>query len=223
MNFLSHFYFDRATADPYRVMGGVLPDLVRNARKDWTFRPEKHSFDNSSAEVESVLIGWKQHIQIDRIFHCSEFFMHHTATIRTAIAPVLERSPVRPSFLAHIALELMLDSLLQTEEILDPDNFYHRLSECSHVTLKQFLTLNNADKPELFFPFLEEFIHSKYIHTYKDPGQVMYALNRICMRVWDDPFTDTQKMQLTSFLPDYQEQLKGEFMEIFHEIGKQLD
>lgn len=223
MNFLSHYYFDRSNPDPYQVMGGVLPDLVKNVRKDWTFRPERRTVENPSPELLSILTGWKQHISIDSIFHCSDFFNHHTALIRTAIAPVLERSPVRPSFLAHISLELMLDSLLQTEGIVDPDHFYTQLSKCSRPYLEQFLAMNNADRPDLFFPFLEEFIHSRYIHTYRDPVQIMYALNRICMRLWDDPFTDTQKMQLTSFLPDYQERLKPVFMEIFDEIGRQLD
>lgn len=223
MNFLSHYYFDRSNPDPYQVMGGVLPDLVRNAKKDWTFRPEKRPLNNPVPELVAILSGWRQHLHIDRIFHCSGFFNHHTALIRTAIAPVLDRSPVRPSFLAHISLELMLDSLLQTEGIVDADHFYSQLSKCSHAVLEQFLILNNADNPAAFFPFLDEFIHSRYIHTYRDPLQVVYALNRICMRVWDDPFTETQKMQLAGFLPDYQERLKPVFMEIFYEIAGQLD
>lgn len=223
MNFLSHYYFDRKTTDPYRVIGGVLPDLVKNVRKDWTFHPEKRALENPSPALQSVLLGWKQHLLIDRIFHSSRFFMEHTAALRTTIAPVLERSPVRPSFLAHIALELMLDSLLQTEDIIDPDDFYSHLSKCEKCNLEAFLALNMADRPESFFPFLDEFIHSRYIHTYRNPGQVMYAINRICLRVWDDPLTDTQKMQLTAILPDYQEKLRDDFMDIFHEIESQLD
>ena len=223
MNFLSHFYFDRETSDPYRVIGGVLPDLVKNVRKDWNFHPEKRSINISSPALHSVLLGWNQHLLIDRIFHNSSFFVQHTGALRTTIAPVLERSPVRPSFLAHIALELMLDSLLQPEGIIDPDDFYCHLSKCEKCFLEEFLRMNLADKPESFFPFFDEFIHSRYIHTYRDPGQVMYAINRICLRVWDDPLTDTQKMQLTAILPDYQDKLRNNFMDIFHEIERQLD
>lgn len=222
MNFLSHYYFDRDTSDAYRVMGGILPDLVKNVRKHWTFHPEKRAVTNPSPELQSLMIGWQQHLHIDRLFHCSNFFLKHTGAIRTYVAPILERSPVRPSFLAHIALELMLDSLLQTEGIIDADDFYFKLSKCERCPLQEFLVLNKADEPELFFPFLEEFIHSRYIHNYRDSHQVMHALNRICMRIWEDPFTDTQKMQLTSILPDYQERLRPVFMEIFHEIEQQL-
>ena len=108
MNFLSHFYFDRNNRDPNFVMGSILPDLVKNTRKDWNFHPQKDANLYSSPELASLLKGWKRHLEIDKHFHSSAFFSAHTLAIRTAIGPVLENSPIRPSFIAHIALELML-------------------------------------------------------------------------------------------------------------------
>ncbi|MGB4775981.1 MAG: hypothetical protein WBP45_12460, partial [Daejeonella sp.] len=112
MNFLSHFYFDRNTQDPNLVLGTVLPDLIKNARKDWNLYPQKREdrFIHSQ-EMTSLLTGWKRHLQVDCCFHSSKFFAEHTRAIRLLIAPVLEDSVVRPSFFAHIALELMLDSI----------------------------------------------------------------------------------------------------------------
>ena len=42
MNFLSHFYFEQQNPDSNMVMGTVLPDLVKNASKDWNFYPQKN-------------------------------------------------------------------------------------------------------------------------------------------------------------------------------------
>lgn len=222
MNFLSHFYFDRHTSDPHLVIGGILPDLVKNVRKDWSFHPEKNQACYTSAELQSLLRGWKRHLEIDKHFHSSEFFLHHTSSLRTAIAPVLEKSPVRSFFLAHIALELMLDSLLITEGIIDADCFYYHLSKCNPSVLEEFLLLNRADNPELFLPFLKEFIHARYLQSYREIHNIMYALSRICMRIWPEPLTETQKLQLTAILPEYQEQLQPVFMQIFEKIETQL-
>jgi hypothetical protein len=223
MNFLSHFYFDRNNKDADFVMGSVLPDLVKNTRKDWNFHPEKNSTLYYTPQLTSLLRGWKRHLAIDKHFHSSDFFATHTSAIRTAVLPVLQNTPIRPSFVAHIGLELMLDSLLLTENVINPDDFYDTICGSDRSALNHFLILNNADNPDLFFGFLDEFIEARYLHSYRDAHQIMYAINRICLRIWDDPLSETQKLQLTSILPEYQEKLQQTFMEIFLEIDSGLN
>lgn len=224
MNFLSHFYFDRHTTDANQVIGTVLPDLIKNAKKEWNIHPEKKSQEFSAdSGLKSLLTGWKRHLEVDKHFHSSEFFRTHTENIRTAIAPILENSPARPSFVAHIALELMLDSLLLTEAVVEAADFYARLNKSSRDTLKAFLKINNISDPEIFFHFLDEFLDSAYLHSYREANNIMYALNRICMRLWAEPFTETQKLQLTAVLINYQEELKKVFMRIFEQIEARLN
>jgi len=224
MNFLSHFYFDRYSSDPERVLGTVLPDLIRNANKSWTPHPEKRraSLSNDSGLL-SILDGWNRHLQVDRLFHGSDFFMEHSKEIRSSIAGFLEDSPVRPSFLSHIALELMLDSLLVTEEIINADDFYGHLKNVNRTTLTKFLELNDIRDTGVFFQFFDRFIDSAYLKSYSESHHIMYALNRICMRLWKDPLNETQKLQLTSVLIEYMEKLRNTFMEIFYEINTRLD
>jgi hypothetical protein len=50
----------------------------------------------------------------------------------------------------------------------------------------------------------------------------MYALNRICMRVWKDPLTDYEIHALGDILIDYHQSLMGNYMEIFEEINLKL-
>ncbi|MFD2160983.1 hypothetical protein ACFSJU_01165 [Paradesertivirga mongoliensis] len=222
MNFLSHFYFDRDTEDSHQVIGMVLPDLLKNANKKWSIRPEKHATEYQDQALKNLYRGWQRHISVDKHFHCSEFFIFHTQTMRTAMAPFLETSPARPSFVAHIALELMLDSLLLTEKSLSTSPFYTHLIKADKDVLANFLLINNLSDTVIFFSFLEEFIDARYLNTYSNPKEIVYALHRICMRVWDNPFNETQKLQLTSMLIDYQERLKEDFMQIFNEIEERL-
>ncbi|MEJ7778835.1 MAG: hypothetical protein WKF68_04520 [Daejeonella sp.] len=218
MNFLSHFYFDRHNNDPNLVLGTVLPDLVKNARKDWNLHPEKKEDLFTNQFELSILKGWKRHLAVDRHFHNSDFFIRHTGAIRLLIAPVLVSSPVRPSFLAHIALELMLDSLLLTDSIIDAEDLYANLRRSDRPALTNFLQLNLMDDLPHFLKFFDKFLEISYLNSYRDTHNIMYALNRICLRVWPDPLSETQILQLSATLIGYHENLEKCYLEIFTEI-----
>ncbi|HEY0176723.1 MAG TPA: hypothetical protein VGC08_10115 [Pedobacter sp.] len=67
MNFLSHFYFERQNPDDYIVMGVLLPDLIKNADKDWNLNPQKNEYlYRDVPEYVAILEGWKRHLEVDR-------------------------------------------------------------------------------------------------------------------------------------------------------------
>jgi len=224
MNFLSHFYFDRNTSNPELVLGCVLPDLVKNANKSWNIHPEKktHLF-NDSDKLQSILTGWQRHLDVDRYFHNSDFFMEHTQAIREKIAPILEDSVVRPSFLAHISLELMLDSILLTVEGINAFHFYDQLARVERDVVRHFLELNKVTDTNKFFRFFDQFLEVNYLHSYSESENLIYALNRICMRLWHDPLNDEQKFQLSEVLLDYQKNLEGCYRNIFDDLDSRLN
>ncbi|MEB0263482.1 hypothetical protein QN352_17520, partial [Mucilaginibacter sp. 10I4] len=53
--------------------------------------------------------------------------------------------------------------------------------------------------------------------------QITYALKRICMRVWRNPFTPQQEADMTTILLDYRLGLIDSFMSIYNEIGDKLN
>src|SRR5882672_11051779 len=110
MNFLSHFYFDRDTDNCYLVLGTALPDLLKNADKTVIIHPQKLIHANPS--INKIIQGWNKHLEVDRYFHSSEFFTHHSHRLKLKLLPAIEGSSVKPFFLGHIALELILDNLL---------------------------------------------------------------------------------------------------------------
>jgi acyl carrier protein phosphodiesterase len=219
MNFLSHYYFERNNPNHYMVMGVVLPDLVKNAHKDWNLNPQKHPelYENQPS-WNSVLRGWNKHLQIDNHFHSSEFFKTETAKLKQLILPAVTAGPVKPFFLAHIGLELMLDHLLLHAKIINIDTFYQQLAASHTNELANFLNLAGLPDEHVFKTFLQDFIDSRYLFTYSELKNISYALNRICMRLWDKPFTTQQLDMLTLKLDDYCRELEPRFMEIFHEL-----
>ena len=223
MNFLSHYYFDRFNNNANVVMGTVLPDLIKNASKDANLYPQKNEFlFKGNLDEESLLHGWKRHLEVDLLFHSSSFFFDKTAELKTLIKPVVEHTAIRPSFLAHIGLELLLDHLLVEHNLLNVNHFYEKLSAVNKQSLNDFLTHSNFKNNEIFFSFLAKFISSKYLLSYQKLENISYALNRICMRLWPESLSQSQMDELTTQLATFKISLKTDFMDIFEEIEGKL-
>jgi acyl carrier protein phosphodiesterase len=223
MNFLSHFYFERNNPDENMVLGVVLPDFIKNAHKDYNLYPLKirHLFEKEPHQ-SSILNGWKKHIDVDQIFHSSPFFQQHTNELKQLILPCCENSPVKPFFLAHIGLELVLDHLLTVNGFVNINTFYDQLGRANKTALNDFLHTSSLEDTEVFFKFLNSFISSRYLFSYQKIENIAYALNQICKRLWNNPFTEVQQSELTVQLDKFKDTLKNDYLSIFKDIEEQL-
>lgn len=222
MNFLSHFYFDRNTPNANIVLGTILPDLLKNANKSWNAHPEKHPELFDKTGLDQLLQGWQRHLKVDLLFHSSDFFNNKTQALKQLLIPILKDSPVRPSFLAHIGVELLLDHLLIEHQKISISSFYDSLEAVKEEDLTNFLQECRVDDTELFFKFFNSFKSSRYLLSYQKLENISYALQRICMRLWERPFTEKTTSDLTSVLEFYKNQLEIDFMVIFEEIEVRL-
>ena len=222
MNFLSHFYFDQNTSSANTVLGTVLPDLLKNADKSWNVHPEKNPELFAEKGLAALLKGWKRHLEVDLIFHSSSFFNEKMQELKLLLIPILNDSPVRPSFLAHIGVELLLDHLLIEHQKININTFYKQLNKVSDKDLSHFLKSCQINETEQFFRFFNSFKSSKYLLSYQKIENISYALQRICMRLWQHPFTEKNMYDLTSVLEFYKIQLEVDFMVIFDEIESRL-
>lgn len=221
MNFLSHFYFDRDTTNGYHTLGTVLPDLLKNADKTINLHPEKLQHPNS--DVNDIITGWQKHLEVDRYFHSSDFFVERSHHLKNLLRPAIEGSPAKPFFLGHIAIELILDNLLITTGQISVDAFYRHLDNCNLDIITEFLHFAGLKDIGTFIYFYEKFKKSRYLESYIETQQIAYALKRICMRVWDNPFTPEQEQKMTEILAIYREEIKPDFMSIFREINLKLE
>lgn len=223
MNFLSHYYFERLTQDANIVMGTVLPDLIKNASKESNLYPQKNEFlFKGNPDEENLLKGWKRHLAVDLYFHSSDFFLEKTALLKELIKPIVIDTPIRPSFLAHIGLELLLDHLLIEHNLIQVNHFYDKLIAVNPSSLTDFLEHCGLKNQIIFTKFMESFISSKYLLSYQRLENISYALNRICMRLWPETLNEFQLQELTFQLEVFKPILAKDFMEIFDEIEGKL-
>ena len=216
MNFLSHFYFDRHCSDAYHVLGSVMPDLLRNADKEAQIKIE-HLPPQTDAAINSIINGWKKHLEIDRHFHSSEFFKLHAHQLKLLFVPVLAGSDVKPFFLGHIALELILDNLLLTNYTVFADDFYDHLKNAETHSIYKFLELNQVH-PQKFLNFYTSFIREKYLNSYIQLDSVVHALRGICLRIWKNPFSTKQELAVAGVIQQYTKLLLPDFMQIFDQM-----
>lgn len=223
MNFLSHYYFDRNKNNPYEILGMILPDLLKNVNKSWNIFPEKNPLVNSINAADIYLLnGWKRHLLVDKVFHNSEFFLYHQHQIKLQIKDIIKESKAKPFFIGHITLELILDNLLITQNKIIVDDLYKQLQKVNPTLLNNFLIQNGIKETEIFFKFFDMFIQEKYLHSYAQPENITYALKRVCMRIWNSPFTLQQEKSLTEVIITYIKHLEEEFIIIFDLIESQL-
>ncbi|MDR6940751.1 hypothetical protein [Mucilaginibacter pocheonensis] len=220
MNFLSHYYFDLHTDNCYHILGIVLPDLLKNADKNIILHPEK--LHHTDPDINSIIAGWNKHLAVDRYFHSSDFFIEHSHSLKKTLLPAIEGSPVKPFFLGHVALELIIDNLLLTTGKIQVDGFYAHLAGCKTAVINEFLTFSGLKDSSRFFRFFDDFKRSQYLHTYAETHQIAYALKRICMRIWQNPFTPQHESQMNQVLGNYRTLLLPDFMSIFEEIENKL-
>ncbi|SMG21816.1 hypothetical protein [Sphingobacterium psychroaquaticum] len=216
MNFLSHYYFERYTGHSERVLGGLLPDLLKNVDKGYNFQPQRYeSLFFNSPDTTHILEGWYRHVEVDKLFHGSPYFLNHCHVLRKLLVPVLAGTPIRPSFMAHIAVELLLDHLLIAEDLVNPLRLYEHLEAVKRPVLQRSIEILETVDVARFMVFYDRFLESKYIVQYAEIPNLSYALFNICKRIWAFEVDAEQREALTIVLRDYCSQNMHDFRAVF--------
>lgn len=204
MNFLSHFYFERFATIPERVLGSLLPDLLKNVDKSYIFHPQKFEEQLFAHPLTmEISEGWYRHVEVDKIFHSSEFFLNHCHHLRRKLDPVLEGTPIRGTFMAHIAVELMLDHLLIKHQLVNVSRLYEHLENVHRPIMKNYLKTIGVEDIDGFVAFYDKFLAWKYIFDYKDLDQISKPLINISKRIWTFETPKGIHEGLTAVLVDY--------------------
>lgn len=221
MNYLSHYYFDQQSNNPELILGGLLPDLSHSFHKKAALKPGRHSFELlQKPGTASMLRGWERHKAIDKYFHNASFFIQETAYLKAQIKPLFLNPGPYIFFMAHILLELCLDGLLLNTGKVDAAILYQQLSKVEKSTLEEFFSLSESTNPAGFPLFLANFITQGYLGSYNKPAGIIYALDRICERLWKTRFNETEKTGLENMIVNYINKIEPYYLTIYVEIEK---
>jgi hypothetical protein len=183
MNFIAHYYFANTKSDPYYSLGLVMPDLVRIFMRGKHIFPNKIDESKLSKDALKINKGGKMHLEQDRVFHNCNFFNELMEVYKQEFKKngVTERIP-KSWFLAHVAIELILDRVLMRDNESITDDFYVQLENVSWEPIEELLRINNLENLDLFKDGFSRFVNVRYLFAYQYNDRLIYSLNRICSR-----------------------------------------
>lgn len=191
MNFLSHFYFDRKENDPYFNFGLLFPDLLRNFIKGAKLKPK---FDQTWDQKELISLdqGCTKHVYSDKIFHGWDGFEDGMQVVIDEI----RNSNIefrKDWFIAHILVELVLDKILINRHPNLATQLYDDYEQVEMALVKKFITHYEIEGAEEFSKGFDHFMQVRYLESYREYTNIVYALGRIYTKMKLPPFSKEQK------------------------------
>lgn len=226
MNFLSHYYLDRDRDDSWFFLGVSTPDLVsifdRNVRLKKNRMPLIHENENSEAEI-SFYNGCLRHIEVDGIFHSSDFFKEETGIIGQLLRDAYDKEELsRTFFVAHVALELILDKILIQETPGLVRNYYDHMEKYSLDKQLEITEWVTRTKLPGYKGFLHKFISRRYLSHYTDWDHVVFVLKKILMGVGVSKIEFLHHRKFIDIMSGYEKGLTERCFYAFSQLNRQL-
>ena len=184
MNYFAH---GRHLVDhPYLLAGVSVPDWlsVLNRRVRARSKAARRSLFSRDFRVVQVAAGICQHHADDDWFHRSRAFSDLSWQFTVDIRDRLPKDDgLRPSFLGHILVELLLDAELIRRDPARLDAYYRCMDQmdCEMIawTVNQIATGPALKLAELIPRFSAE----RFLYDYADDAKLLYRLNNVMNRV----------------------------------------
>jgi hypothetical protein len=190
MNYFAHGF--RFLEDPYFLAGTAVPDWLSAVDRRVRVRPKdaeaQAAGTGASADRDAlparVARGVAQHHADDGWFHTTDAFAElswrYTIRIRDALEP---DDGLRPSFLGHILIEILLDSILIDENPGLLDAYYRAMSEVDAQIVEEAVNQMATSRTERLSPFIPAFTRERFLCDYSDDARLLRRLNQVMRRV----------------------------------------
>lgn len=174
------------TGDPHFLAGTAVPDWLNVvARKVKVRSRQARAFvDDADPRTAALARGIERHHFDDGWFHntaaFAELSWHFTALIRDGLEV---DDGLRPSFLGHILVEILLDACLIAQRPQELDAYYQALAAVDPRWLETAVGRMATGHPASLGDFLPLFIRERFLWDYLDDGKLCYRLNQVMRRV----------------------------------------
>lgn len=206
MNYLSHAWPLLASPEPqpYEVAGVAVPDWLGVAarRTKCRSRDAAPNANDPDPRVAALARGVCRHHADDAWFHDSpEFGRLSLAFAKTIRESLGESTSLRPWFLGHVLVELLLDAALAAREPGLIERYYDAVAEVDPAwvaeTIARFARRDVGRLAEL----IERFVEVRFLVDYADDERLAYRLNQVMDRVG----LDRLPPRFTTLLPPLRE------------------
>lgn len=184
MNYLAHALVELDS--PYFVAGTSIPDWLSVADRRVRARGEaaQRLTDDADPRVRAIAAGIVRHHEDDRWFHGTREFAELSMRFAIELRDLLDdRAGFRPSFLGHIAVELLIDAELIREDRGRADRYYAALGDVSPDLVEQTVNRIARRPTRRLSALVPHFIAERFLYDYVDDGRLLHRLNQVMRRV----------------------------------------
>jgi len=172
--------------DPYMLAGVSVPDWLNVVDRKVRARRKfaEPLADHPHSETRRLARGIVRHHDDDDWFHATAAF-HQLQWDFTVLArdALREERGLRPSFLGHILIELLLDAALIEDDSQRLDDYYRALQAVSPEFVQlQIEHMTGRSVPRLA-EFVGLFLQSRFLYDYRDDAKLLRRLNQVMHRV----------------------------------------
>ena len=191
MNYFSHAL--PFLADPYFVAGTAVPDWL--AVVDRGVRLKAKNVEplstHPNGETASIARGLLQHFRDDAQFHKTRAFAETTLALSTAIRDVLPAdSGLRPWFLGHVLVEVLLDWALAEDHPDGLDAYYRALESVDPGAVQEAVNRMSAHTTDRLAPMIFLFCRERILWDYGQDDKLLLRMNQVMRRVGFPPLPE---------------------------------
>ena len=184
MNYFAHAL--PFLADPYFMAGTGVPHWL--AVVDRGVRVRAKNVEPLTTHPDGVTVavagGLLQHLRDDAQFHKTQAFAETTLELSAAARRVLaDDSSFRPSFLAHLLVEVLLDWTLAEDNPGGLDSYYRALQAVDPGVVQEAVNRMATRGTDRLAPMILLFCRERILWDYGEDGKLLLRMNQVMRRV----------------------------------------
>jgi hypothetical protein len=192
MNYLAHAL--SSLDDPYFTAGTAMPDWLAVVDRRVRLRAKWVEGFQQDADPATAAVarGVRQHLRDDAEFHAGKAFAELAWELTVAARKTLhEECGLRPNFLGHLLVEVLLDAALAAEDVSRVERYYQTLEAVDPHRVEAAVNRIGRRSTRLLAPFIPRFLAERILWDYLEDGKLMKRLNQVMRRVNLSPLSES--------------------------------
>jgi hypothetical protein len=170
-----------------------LPDWLAAADRKCRVREKKAAVwvDDKNPVTAAVAAGVVRHHRDDYWFHTSAVFRDFEMTFAVEVREVYGGDKrMRPGFVAHVMVEMFIDSWLQKNFPGKLERYYQVVADVEAHEVQQAVNRFATRPTERLVPAMDRFVAERYIFDYVTDQGAVYRMSRVLERIGLDPLDE---------------------------------
>jgi hypothetical protein len=189
MNFLCHAlpYLD----DPLVAVATGVPDWMSMVDRKVRVRGKSAAqfIDSPDDAIARVARGVLHHVDDDRWFHSTEAFVSTNLELAVQLRDLLRRADgkgddgFRPTFVGHIVIEMLLDSLWIRDDRSKADSYYAAVASVDADEVQRAVVAISGKPVSRLTDVIGRFVDAAFLYDYLTPEGMLFRINQVMGRV----------------------------------------